>query len=158
MNQTWSMDFMHDSLECGRPYRLLNVIDDYNREGLGNEIDFSLPSASVIRGLEQIIEWRSKPKVLRCDNGPEYISEALRTWVETHEIGIQYIQPGKPQQNAYVKCYNRTLRYDWLNQYMSRTIDQVREHATRRLWIYNHERPNMALGGITPKQKLALVA
>ena len=158
MNETWSMDFMHDSLECGRPYRLLNVIDDYNREGLGIEIDFSLPSARVIRSLEQIIEWRGKPKVLRCDNGPEYISEALRTWAETHEIGIQYIQPGKPQQNAYVERYNRTVRYDWLNQYLFRTIDQVREYATRWLWTYNHERPSMALGGITPKQKLALVA
>ena len=158
MNETWSMDFMHDSLECGRSYRLLNVIDDYNREGLGIEVDFSLPSERVIRTLEQIIEWRGKPTLLRCDNGPEYISEALRAWAERHEIEIQHIQPGKPQQNAYVERYNRTVRYDWLNQYLFRTIDQVREYATRWLWTYNHERPNMALGGITPKQKLALVA
>jgi putative transposase len=158
MNETWSMDFMHDSLECGRSYRLLNVIDDYNREGLGIEVDFSLPSERVIRTLEQIIEWRGKPTLLRCDNGPEYISEALRFRAEKHEIEIQHIQPGKPQQNAYVERYNRTVRYDWLNQYLFRTIDQVREYATRWLWTYNHERPNMALGGITPKQKLALVA
>ncbi len=77
---------------------------------------------------------------------------------EEHQISIQHIQPGKPQQNAYVERYNRTVRYDWLNQYLFRTIDQVREYATRWLWTYNHERPNMALGGITPKQKLALVA
>jgi putative transposase len=149
MNETWSMDFMHDSLECGRSYRLLNVIDDYNREGLGIEVDFSLPSERVIRTLDPIIEWRGKPTLLRCDNGPEYISEALRAWAEKHEIEIQHIQPGKPQQNAYVERYNRTVRYDWLNQYLFRTIDQVREYATRWLWTYNHERPNMALGGIT---------
>lgn len=158
INEVWSMDFMHDSLEDGRAYRLLNVIDDFNREGLGIEIDFSLPAERVIRSLDQIIEWRGKPRALRCDNGPEYISEALRAWAETHQIKIQHIQPGKPQQNAYVERYNRTVRYDWLNQYLFRTINQVRDHATRWLWTYNHERPNMALGGITPKQKLALVA
>jgi len=158
VNEVWSMDFMHDSLECGRAFRLLNVIDHFNREGLGIEVDFSLPSERVIRSLEQIIEWRGKPAVIRCDNGPEYISEALRAWAEAHRIRIQHIQPGKPQQNAYVERYNRTVRYDWLNQYLFGTIDQVRDYATRWLWTYNHERPNMALGGITPKQKLALVA
>ena len=158
INEVWSMDFMHDSLEDSRPYRLLNVIDDFNREGLGIEVDFSLPSERVIRSLDQIIEWRGKPKALRCDNGPEYISDALRSWAETHQIEIQHIQPGKPQQNAYVERYNRTVRYDWLNQYLFKSIEQVREYATRWLWTYNHERPNMGLGGITPVQKLALVA
>src|SRR6056297_1807385 len=131
INDSWSMDFMHDQLNDGRSYRLLNVIDDYNREGLGIEVDFSLPSERVIRTLEQIIEWRGKPKLLRCDNGPEYISEALRAWAEKNGVAIQHIQPGKPQQNAYVERYNRTVRYDWLNQYLFRTIDQVREYATR---------------------------
>ena len=112
-----------------------------------------MPSERVIRILDQIIEWRGKPALLRCDNGPEYISEAVRAWAEKHKISIQH-----PQQNAYVERYNRTVRYDWLNQYLIGTIEQVREYATRWLWTYNHERPNMGLGGITPKQKLALVA
>ena len=68
------------------------------------------------------------------------------------------LQPGKPQQNAYIERYNRTVRYDWLGQYLFSSITEVQEFATRWLWIYNHERPNMALGGITPKQKLALAA
>jgi putative transposase len=80
INEVWSMDFMHDQLADGRCFRLFNVIDDYNREGLGIEIDFSLPAERVIRALEQIIDWRGKPKVLRCDNGPEYISHQLLTW------------------------------------------------------------------------------
>jgi len=157
-NEVWSMDFMHDSLEDGRSYRLFNVIDDYNREGLGIEVDFSLPAERVIRALEQLIEWRGNPKVIRCDNGPEYVSAALTNWASQHDIHIEYIQPGKPYQNAYIERYNRTVRYDWLGQYLFKSIHEVQDFATRWLWIYNHERPNMALGGITPKQKLALAA
>ena len=151
------MDFMHDSLEDGRPYRLFNVIDDFNREGLGIEVDFSLPAERVIRSLEQIIEWRGKPKALRCDNGPEYISAALLPWAENRHIRVEHIQPGNPRRIAYVERYNRTVRYDWLGQYLFSSLAEVQEYATRWLWTYNHERPNMALRGITPKQKLALV-
>ena len=80
INQVWSMDFMSDSLGDGRRFRTFNVLDDYNREGLGIEVDFSLPSGRVIRSLEQIIEWRGKPLALRCDNGPEHISQNLIDW------------------------------------------------------------------------------
>lgn len=158
INQVWSMDFMHDQLSDGRSFRLFNVLDDFNREGLGIEVDLSLPAARVIRSLDQIIEWRGKPGAIRCDNGPEYISGALLTWAEQHGIKLDYIQPGKPQQNAYVERYNRTVRYDWLAQTLFESIDEVQQSATRWLWTYNHERPNMALGGITPMQKLALAA
>ena len=158
INDVWSMDFMHDSLEDGRSYRLFNVIDDFNREGLGIEVDFSLPAERVIRALDQIIEWRGTPLTVRCDNGPEYVSTALTTWAEKRGIHLEYIQPGKPQQNAYIERYNRTVRYDWLGQYLFESITEVQDYATRWLWTYNHERPNMALGGITPKQKLALAA
>jgi putative transposase len=158
INAVWSMDFMHDQLSDGRCIRLFNVIDDFNREGLGIEVDFSLPAERVIRSLDRIIEWRGKPGAIRCDNGPEYISGALLAWADRHSIRIDHIQPGKPQQNAYVERYNRTVRYDWLAHYLFDTIDEVQDFATRWLWSYNHERPNMALGGITPKQKLALAA
>lgn len=152
------MDFMHDQLDDGRSYRLFNVIDDYNREGLGIEVDLSLPSERVMRALNQIIEWRGKPVQIRCDNGPEYISATLRAWANKHEITLVFIQPGNPQQNAYIERYNRTVRYDWLAQYLFSSIEEVQEYATRWLWTYNHERPNMALGGMTPRQKLAAVA
>ncbi|MHB9137718.1 MAG: IS3 family transposase [Acidithiobacillus ferrooxidans] len=158
INQVWSMDFMHDQLADGRSIRLFNVLDDFNREGLGIEVDFSLPAERVIRSLTQIIEWRGKPRALRCDNGPEYISQALRDWAKDEGIRIEYIQPGKPQQNAYIERYNRTVRYDWLAQYLFETIHEVQEFATRWLWTYNNERPNMALGGLTPKQRLAMSA
>lgn len=158
INDCWSMDFMHDQLADGRSYRLFNVIDDFNREGLTIDVDFSLPAARVMRSLDQVIEWRGKPKQIRCDNGPEYISGLLATWAEKRNISLAFIQPGKPQQNAYVERYNRTVRYDWLGQYLFESIAEVQEHATRWLWTYNNERPNMALGGITPAMKLALAA
>lgn len=158
INQVWSMDFMHDQLSDGRSFRILNVIDDYNREALGIEIDFSLPSERVIRALKQIIEWRGRPLAIRCDNGPENISGAIQNWAQQTGIAFQYIQPGKPQQNAYIERFNRTVRYEWLSQYYWKDLDEVRDHATQWLWSYNHERPNMALGGITPKQRLAMAA
>lgn len=117
INQVWSMDFMHDQLEDGRTFRLLNVIDDFNREAIGMEVDFSLPSERVIRELKQIISWRGKPQVIRCDNGPEYISSAIQNWASEWGIRLEYIQPGNPQQNAYVERFNRTVRYEWLSQY-----------------------------------------
>jgi len=158
INETWSMDFMHDQLEDGRSFRLLNILDDCNREGLGIEVDFSLPAERVIRTLNRLIEWRGKPNQLRCDNGPEYISGALATWAEKNSIQLKFIQPGNPQQNAYIERYNRTVRYDWLSHHSFESITQVRDYATKWLWIYNHERPNTAIGGITPKQKLAQLA
>jgi putative transposase len=144
INKVWSMDFMYDQLADGRSFRLFNVLDDFNREGLAIEVDLSLPSARVIRSLEQVIEWRGKPRVIRCDNGPEYISGALLTWAERNGIRIER--------------YNRTVRYAWLARTLFDTIEQVQDKATRWLWTYNHERPNMALGGITPMQKLAMAA
>jgi putative transposase len=90
--------------------------------------------------------------------GSEYISASLATWAQRRGIHLDFIQPGKPQQNAYVERYNRTVRYDWLAHYLFDSIEEVQEFATRWLWTYNHERPNMAIGGITPKQKLASAA
>jgi len=119
---------------------------------------FSLPAVCVIRALDQIIEWRGKPKRIHSDNGPEYINHLLKDGAEKNSIILDFIQPGNPQQNAYVERYNRTVRYDWLSQYIFKSIDQVQEHAIRWLWTYNNDRPNMAIGGITPIQKLALAA
>ena len=158
VNCMWSMDFMHDQLQNGRSFRVLNVIDDYNREGLAMEVDFSLPSDRVIRVLDQIIEWRGKPKAIRSDNGPEYISSSIKKWAEKHDIKLSYIQPGNPQQNAFVERYNRTVRYDWLGQNLFESIEDVQYCATKWLWNYNNERPNMGIGGITPRQKLKLAA
>ena len=153
INQTWPMDFMRDQLADGRSYPIFNVIDDYNREGLGIEVELSLPSSRVARPLDHIIESRGKRRVIRCDNGPDYISESLAEWARNHGIEIAFFQSGNPQQNSYVERCNITVRYDWLTHHLFSSISQVQDLATSWLWTYNHERPNMALGGITPKQK-----
>lgn len=158
INEVWSMDFMHDALSDGRSFRTFNVIDDFNREGLGIEVDLPLPSSRIIRALEHIIEWRGKPKALRLDNGPEHISHEFRQWAESQGIELRFIQPGKPAQNAYVERFNRTVRHEWLDQTIFQSIAHAQETATQWLWRYNAQRPNTAIGGLTPYQKLAMVA
>jgi putative transposase len=152
-NQVWSMDFMADVLENGKTFRTFNVIDDFNRECLVIDVDTSLPALRVIRSLEQIIEWKGKPQVLRCDNGPEYISGALANWAKQKDIALAFIEPGKPTQNAYVERFNRTVRHEWLELTIFESIEQAQHLATRWMWTYSNERPNMAIGGIPPKMK-----
>ena len=153
-NQVWSIDFMSDSLVDGRTLRTFNVLDDYNREGLGIEVDLSLPSLRVIRSLEQMIEWRGQPNAIRLDNGPEYIAQALIDWANSRRITLMYIQPGKPTQNAYIERFNRTVRHEWLDLHVFESAEQAQALATQWLWLYNNERPNTAIGGIPPRQLL----
>ena len=153
-NTCWSMDFMHDHLTDGRSYRSLNVIDDFNRELLCTEIDCSLPSVRVTRALDQVIEWRGKPSAIRSDNGPEYISSTVRDWADGHGIKLMFIQPGNPQQNAYIERFNRTMRYELLSPNLFANIEEVQEAATGWGYAYNHDRPSMALNGRTPIQCL----
>ncbi|VVE46218.1 integrase [Pandoraea iniqua] len=128
-NEVWPMDFMRDQSVDGRSIWTLNVIDDFNREVLGIEVDFSLPSEWVIRTLKHHLEWRGKPKVIRCGNGPEYLNAAIVTWTQKQAMRLEYIEPSKPQQNAYFERFNRTARYEWLSQYLWEDLEQVREAA-----------------------------
>ena len=155
INQTWSMDFMSDSLTDGRSIRTFNVVDDYNREGLNIDVDLSMPARRVIQSLERLIQWRGKPKSIRCDNGPEYISQALRAWAQASDIEIKYIQPGKPTQNAYVERFNRTVKQECLDLHLFSSVEQAQDITTQWLWTYNNERPHFALGGIPPRAKVA---
>jgi putative transposase len=115
-------------------------------------------STREARALDQIIERRGKPTAIRCYDGPEYISQVLADWAAEQGVRLEFIQPGNPQQNAYVERYNRTVRYDWLTHHLFESNEEVQERATNRLWTYNNERPNMSIGGITPKQRLAMAA
>ena len=154
INQCWSMDFMHDQLADSRSYRLFNVIDDFNREGLAIEVDFSLPASRVVRALDQIIEWRGKPLALRCDNGPEFISHELIDWAIKEQITLLYIQPGKPTQNAYIERFNRTARHELLELNLFEDIEHAQLLATQWQWTYNNIRPHSAIGGVPPRQLL----
>ena len=152
-NESWSMDFMYDQLSDGRSYRVHNVIDDYNRESLDMLVDFSLPAQRVLRGLDQLIAWRGKPKRIRSDNGPEYISDLMAAWCKQQGIEHVFTQPGNPQQNAYVERFNRTVRYECLNQYLFRDLNEVQDYTTDWQYFYNHERPHMSVNGCPPNFK-----
>ena len=149
-NEVWSIDFMSDALVDGRKFRVLNVIDDFNRESLAIEVDTSLPSRRVIRVLERIIARRGKPTCLRTDNGPEFISHLLQDWCETGGIRLVYIQPGKPTQNAYIERKNGTMRRGLLNAYLFYSLGEVRLMAEEWQLDYNTERPHKSLGYLSP--------
>lgn len=150
INQTWSIDFISDSLVDGRKFRVLNVMDDFNRESLALEADTSLPALRVIRVLEKISAERGRPLHLRADNGPEFISYKLRQWCEDNNITIQYIQPGRPMQNAYVERKNGSLRRELLNAYLFDSLREVRIMCEEWRIYYNTQRPHKALKYLTP--------
>ena len=148
----WSADFMLDALACGRPFRTFNLIDDFNREGVHIEIDTSITSARLVRIFERIAQERPLPQVLRTDNGPEFLGEAFVQWAKAHGMAIQYTQPGKPNQNAYIERFNRTYREEVLDRYLFARLDDVREATWRFLIDYNEQRPHTSLGGMTPAE------
>lgn len=149
-NQVWSMDFMSDALYRGRRFRTLNVLDEGIREALTIVVDTSIPSGRVIRTLEQLVEWRGKPAAIRCDNGPEFCAQSLVTWCNDRGIEIRYIQPGKPNQNAFIERFNKSYREEVLNAHLFSTLDQVREITENWIRIYNEYRPHDALGRMPP--------
>ncbi len=151
-NQMWSIDFMSDSLVDGRKFRLFNVIDDFNRESLAIEVDTSLPSLRVIRVLEKLITQRGIPANIRCDNGPEFISHKLEEWCndERRKITLQFIQPGRPMQNAYIERKNGSIRRELLNTYFFSSLNEVRERCEDWRIDYNTERPHKSLGYLSP--------
>ena len=151
-DQTWSLDFMSDSLSNGRALRTLNILDDYNREALGIEIDTSLPAERVVRVLEELLLGRATPTQIRMDNGPELISHRLESWAKEKHIDLIHIQPGKPAQNAYIERFNRTFREEVLDAYLFDTLEEVREITERWLEDYNTIRPHEALQGLPPRQ------
>ncbi len=150
INHTWSMDFMSDSLSYGRRFRVLNIIDDFNREALAIEPDFSLPGERVIKTLDEVIFWRGKPREIRVDNGPEFISKVLQHWADDNQIRLKHIQPGSPTQNAYVERFNRFFREDVLDAYMFNDLSEVRSLAWDWMTDYNEKHPHKSLGGISP--------
>ena len=154
-NQCWSMDFMSDSLFCGRRFRTFNLVDDFNREVLAIEVDLNLPALRVIRVLERVIAWRGYPGKLRMDNGPEFISAALAEWAEEHGIKLEFIKPGKPTQNSYVERFNRTYREEVLNMYLFKTLNEARQITENWIKQYNEERPHDSLDDLTPWEYLA---
>ena len=151
LNTVWALDFMSDALYGGRKFRTLNIIDEGNREGLLIDIAYSIPSARVIRALDRLVATYGKPGALRMDNGPELISEALSEWCQERGIERKHIQPGKPDQNAYIERFKRSYREEVLDAYLFSSVEEVQAISDEWLEDYNTERPHDSLGRVPPR-------
>lgn len=149
-NERWSMDFVSDQLSNGRRFRVLNVIDDYSREMVGQLTDVSIGGRQVARFLNQLIEQRSRPDQIVCDNGPEFTCKAMFFWQKESHVKLAFIQLGKPTQNAFIESLNGKFRNECLNQNWFRSIDEAKR--TIDLWRdhYNTIRPHSSLNYLTP--------
>jgi putative transposase len=150
LNRTWAVDFMSDTLYDGRRFRTLNVLDEGNREALAVEVGTSLPGGRVAAVLDQLVAIHGAPDAVRCDNGPELVSEALRAWAERRHVALHFIQPGKPNQNAYIERFNRTYRREVLDAHVFASLAEVRAITDDWLPTYNAERPHDSLGNVPP--------
>ena len=146
IHPVWSGDFMSDaSGPVAAAFEPFNVVDDFNREALHIEVDTSITSTRLVRIFEQLQRDHGLPQVLRTDNGPEFLGEAFTAWAKANGVALQYIQPGKPNQNAYIERFNRTLREEVLDQHLFARIDDVREAAWWWMLEYNEQRPHDSL-------------
>lgn len=152
LNQSWSMDFMSDSMVGNRKFRTFNVIDDCTREVLAIEIDTSLSSKRIVRTLKRIIDERGTPKTIRTDNGPEFTSKEFELWCKDQGIKNQYIQPGRPMQNGYVERFNRLYREAVLDAYLFFDLSEVRTLTQEWIQEYNFKRPHESLNNLTPNE------
>lgn len=148
----WSADFVADALYNGRRFRTFNVVDDFNREALAIEIDISITSERLVRVFRRIQAERPLPQVLRTDNGPEFLGETFTQWAKQAGMAIRYIQPGKPNQNAYIERFNRTYRDELLDQHLFASLEDVREATYWWMIEYNEQRPHDSLGDLTPME------
>lgn len=149
-NLCWSMDFMHDALANGRPFRTFNVLDDFARDALAIEIDFSISGGRIVRVLEQLCEWHGKPAMIRSDNGPEFRSHIVQAWAKANDITWHFIEPGCPAQNAYIERFNGTYRLEVLDANTFPTLADARAETHRWLSIYNDQRSHQAIGNLPP--------
>jgi putative transposase len=150
LNGIWAIDFMRDTLYGGRVFRTLNILDEANREGLAIEVGTSIPAARLVRVLDQLVEIYGKPAAIRCDNGPELIAQVFLDWCKDNGVEPRHIQPGKPDQNAFIERFNRSYRQEVLDAHLFETIEDVQALSDEWLQIYNEERPHDALGNVPP--------
>jgi len=150
LNQTWALDFVSDTLYDGRRVRALTMLDEGNREALDVIVGVSLPSARVVRALDDLVTVHGAPVAVRVDNGPEFFAQTCFEWCAAHGVAIHYLQPGKPDQNAYIERFNRSYRTEVLNAHVVESAGELQALSSSWLQIYNTERPHDSLGRVPP--------
>ena len=151
-DERWSLDFVSDQLACGRRFRILNVVDDYSRELMGQWVDFSISGLRVARFLNELGQYRSLPKTLVCDNGTELTFKAMFFWSKESGTKLHSMQPGKPTQNAFVESFNGKFQDSCLNQHWFRSLNDARQEINAWRNHYNDVRPHSSLGYLPPTQ------
>ena len=158
INERWSMDFVSDQLANGRRFRVLNIVDDYSREVVGQYVAHSISGSHVAWYLNRLAEERGLPKSIVCDNGTEYTSQAMFFWSEASGTKLSFIQPGKPTQNAFVESLNGKFRNECLNQHWFKSLDDAKEKIVAWQSHYNQERPHSSLDYLAPIEFASKVA
>jgi putative transposase len=148
-NEVWSIDFVHDRLENGRRLKILTTIDDFTKATAGLYVDTSITGHHLVRWFDTL---KTLPKRIRCDNGPEFWSKAFLGWAEHNKIEIEFIDPGKPNQNAFIESFNARFRDECLNENIFFDPNHARGIVLKYENFYNHERPHSSLGFKTPKE------
>ena len=149
-NEVWSADFVFDRIASGRMLKCLVIVDDATHEAIALIVEHCIGGEHLTRVLDGICSQRGRPAVIRTDNGPEFCGKAMLTWAHRNGVVLRLIEPGKPNQNAYVESFNGRLRDECLNEHWFTSLAHARSviEAWRR--EYNEERPKKVLGGLTP--------
>jgi putative transposase len=151
-NERWSMDFLSDTFGASRRFRVLAINDDCCRESLGLIADTSISGARVARELDALVRLYGKPKSIVSDNGTEFTSRAILKWADQNGVAWHYIDPGKPQQNAFIESFNGSLRDELLNEEMFDNLDDARRKLAIWRYDYNNVRPHSSLGNKPPAE------
>ncbi|MBN5006888.1 IS3 family transposase [Stenotrophomonas maltophilia] len=157
-NEVWSMDFVFDRTAEGRVIKCLTIVDDATHEAVAIEVERAISGQGVSRVLDRLAMQRGLPRVIRTDNGKEFCGKAMVAWAHEKEVALRLIEPGKPNQNAYVESFNGRLRDECLNEHWFPTLLHARTSIESWRRDYNEERPKRALGGLTPAQYAAQLA
>ena len=152
VNQGWAMDFLSDWVvgHGQQRVRVINIVDECSRKALWTEAHESISAKKLVDVLDKVVAWRGKPEYIRCDNGPEFISEKLRDWAMNNDIDLKFIQPGKPSQNGIIERLNGTLRRECLNMEWFSSMELLNEHIQDWWRVYNSIRPHSSLKYMTP--------
>ena len=153
-NQHLSMDFVHDRLINGRKIRALTMVDNFSRESPDLEVDTSIGGRRVVRVLDRHIERHGAPEVITIDNGTEFDGKAMDEWAFKNKVKLDFIRPGKPNENAFIESFNGKFRDECLNQNLFETLDDARKKIEDWRIDYNEQRPHSSLKNLTPKEFL----